>query len=205
MKMSKVFKILAVVMAAAFITIIAVLWDWVQYKPIDFMEYYFNNKQALTQYAEKFLDQPNIGNVTRYKSFLGIDYGIKANSMVDNEADKYISFIVPYNEEPFWDRGDVTKISAYHAKEKTLTGFLQRYGISVEEYLEWRAVLAKYNLTCITLSDGPLVDLSVAPDRGFLYRRDPGVSFGYGPKYLQPINKNWAYYDERGIDADSTD
>jgi|GEM_PF-3876046 len=206
MKVRKAVITVVLAIVAACIIAAVVLLDWVRYKPTDHMRFFSDHQQELTEYAEKFLDQDRIQDITRYKDPRGVRYNIKAETGDDNA---YFSFIVPYNEAPFWKSADMTKLKD-HLKEqsaaKTLDQYLHLHEIPREDFLEWRAFLAKYDFSMFGIRrEDSLVYIAVVPDRGFMYRRDDIADFGYGPKYRKTLNDHWAYYDERGIDADSTD
>lgn len=197
----KLWKALLLGTAAIIIVAIVLLLGWMSEWDINYQRFFADNEQVLTLYADQFLDQANILDISRHRIYDGIYYGIDAKNHMKGDLGPYMSFTVPYNEERFWEQADITKIKGFRASaEKTFGQFLQDNDISKEEFEKWRAFLAKYNLVYVSRDhEAELIDIGATSNTGFLYRRHTDVSFGYGPKYIEVLNENWAYYDEHGV------
>lgn len=194
-------KTLIFLITAIIIAIIAVSFARVRERKIDYEQFFRDHQEEMTIYAEQFLEQPNIKVIGRFKSLYGFFYNMYAAPNSDEE-EPYISFGGPYNEVRFWKEPDLAKIKS--GSEITLEQFLENNEIPQDEYLKWRAILAKHNFSRIMRinpfgDDENSVTFQITSGTGFLYRTNDGAAFPHSGSIFKVLNENWGYYDEDGI------
>ena len=183
--------------------IVVFLLSWLRQRDVvDYKQFFSDNQQELTLYADAFLEQDCIGGISRFRNFNGVNYNVIVKNDVTYGKTARISFTVPYWEKPYWKVSDISGIRAdYWYPNMTLGSFLTANGITEEEFLKWRAYLTDNDFLAIggVYGEENMLEISKTNWSGFLYRKDPGLDFGYAPSFIDMLNDNWCYYNEQGI------
>lgn len=201
MSKRKVLKAVSMAVTAFLLIIVVFLLGWLRERKLaDYKQFFADNQSELTLYADAFLGQNNIMAVSRSRDIDGMGYRLRTKK----DDMSYISFTVPYYEEAFWANADFSKIHGNAGSSHLiLNSFLAANGITEEEFLRWRAFLAKYDFLSISQAnkkDSQMTEIEKTSWSGFEYRKETDVPFGYGTCYMSVLNDYWIYFDEDGID-----